>query len=125
MSSIIITSVDQYNDTLKQLYLLIKEKYNHNDLIKMYNNKSDLDKYLKSLIPSYYMELLEINEIINLRSFYKDIFSINVKEAAIKLYIKRHLKLEGVTSWALKREDKNKRTATIRIGYSLRYQLYY
>tara|TARA_R110002126_G_scaffold22119_2_gene79184 strand:+ start:297 stop:593 length:297 start_codon:yes stop_codon:yes gene_type:complete len=98
MSSIIITSVDQYNDTLKQLYLLIKEKYNHNDLIKMYNNKSDLDKYLKSLIPSYYMELLEINEIINLRSFYKDIFSINVKEAAIKLYIKRHLKLEGVTS---------------------------
>lgn len=97
MSSIIITSVDQYNATLKELYLLIKEKYNHNDLIKIYNNKSDLDKYIKNLIPNYYMELLEINDIIKLRSFYKDVFSINIKEAAIKLYIKRHLKFKAVT----------------------------
>ena len=43
MSSIIITSVDQYNETLKELYLLIKERYDHNDLIKMYNNK----RYIK------------------------------------------------------------------------------
>tara|TARA_R110000787_G_scaffold57436_1_gene131208 strand:- start:329 stop:622 length:294 start_codon:yes stop_codon:yes gene_type:complete len=97
MSSIIITSVDQYNATLKELYLSIKEKYDHNDLIKMYNNKSDLDKYIKSLLPIYYMELLDIKDIIKLRSFYKDVFSINVKEAAIKLYIKRHLKFEAVT----------------------------
>tara|TARA_R110000787_G_scaffold120286_2_gene231244 strand:+ start:630 stop:920 length:291 start_codon:yes stop_codon:yes gene_type:complete len=92
MSDIIIT-VDEYNKVLKSLYLSIKEKYNHDDMLSVYRYPNDLDNYLNSLMDRYYIELIDIDDIIKLRAFYKDVFSINVREAAIKLYIKRHLKL--------------------------------